>query len=104
MKIIAPLGLLALAACTPATEEASSSAKAPDAVAVDPIKECDATVGQYAVGRPFTDDLAAELKKKIGANSLRIIPPGMMVTMDYRGDRLNISYDEKKTITNVSCG
>lgn len=104
MKIVAPLSLFALAACAPAAEEASSSAKGPDAVAVDPIKECDTAAGQYAVGKPFTDALAAEVKKKVGANSMRIIPPGMMVTMDYRGDRLNISYDEKKIITNVNCG
>lgn len=104
MKIIAPLSIFALAACAPATEEASSSAKTPDAASVDPIKECDSSGAQYAVGKPFTDALAAELKNKVGAKSLRVIPPGTMVTMDYRSDRLNISYDEAKAITKVDCG
>jgi hypothetical protein len=103
MKIIALLGPFALAACAPATDETSKQA-APETPPVELTKECDTAAGQYAVGKAFTDALAAEVKKKVGANSLRVIPPGMMVTMDYRGDRLNISYDEKKIITNVNCG
>lgn len=103
MKIIAPLSLFALAACAPATEEASKQA-APEVPAVDPLKECDGSAGQYAVGKPFTDALAAELKTKVGANSVRVIPPDTAVTMDYRGDRLNIIHDEKKIITKVDCG
>jgi len=105
MKIIAPFGLLVLAACAaPAADDTSSQAQPPGKVEADPLKQCDTSGAQYAVGKPFTDALATELKKKVGAASLRIIPPGTMVTMDYRGDRLNISYDEKKIIIKVECG
>ena len=68
------------------------------------MKQCDTSAVQESAGKPFTDALAEELKKKVGAASLRIIPPGTMVTMDYRSDRLNISYDEKKIITKIDCG
>ena len=105
MKMFASFGLLALAACAaPATDDTSSQAQPPGQVEVDPIKACDTSGVQDAVGKPFTDALAAELKTKVGAATLRIIPPGTMVTMDYRGDRLNISYDEEKIITKVDCG
>ena len=104
MKIFAPFGLLALAACAAPASDDTSSKEQPPGKVVDPLKQCDTSGAQYAVGKPFTDALAAELKKKVGAASLRIIPPGMMVTMDYRGDRLNISYDEKKIIIKVDCG
>lgn len=104
MKMIAALSLFALAACVSAAKEPSSEAQAPGATNSDPLKPCDVSAAKYAVGKPFTEALAAELKKKIGANVIRPIPPGTMVTMDYRGDRINISYDERKIITDISCG
>jgi Peptidase inhibitor I78 family len=106
MKMLATLSLFALAACVSAAEElpTEANAKVPDTSAVDPLKPCDVSAVKNAVGKPFTDSLAAELKKKIGANIIRLIPPGAVVTMDYRGDRLNISYDEHKFITDISCG
>ena len=104
MKIIVSLSLLAPTACVPTAEDTQSNATAPDAPIVDPLKACDVSAAQYAVGKPFTEALAAELRKKIGSNAVRVISPGTMVTMDYRGDRLNISYDERKIITDISCG
>lgn len=104
MKIIVSLSLLALTSCVSTAPDSSSVAPSPSTPLVDPLKACDVSATQYAVGKPFTDALAAELKKKIGANTVRVISPGTMVTMDYRGDRLNISYDERKTITDISCG
>jgi len=38
------------------------------------------------------------------ANTVRIIEPGMAVTMDYSETRLNIELDEKGTIARLSCG
>lgn len=105
MRIFVPFSLLALAACAaPAADGTSSQSQPPATEVADPTKQCDSSAVQDAVGKPFTDGLAEALRLKAGAVSLRVISPGMMVTMDYRSDRLNISYDEKKIITKIDCG
>lgn len=35
---------------------------------------------------------------------VRILPPGAMMTMDHRPDRLNVELDENGNITRVWCG
>lgn len=89
---IAPLGaaLLALAACVqeplplPGIED-------PDA--------CKASELQGLVGQP-----ASALDTMKFSQPLRVLRPGMAVTMDYSAARLNIEVDAAETITRVSCG
>jgi hypothetical protein len=37
-------------------------------------------------------------------NPVRVEEPGMMMTMDFRADRMRIILDERGTITAVRCG
>ena len=39
-----------------------------------------------------------------GHAAVRILPPGSMVTMDYRPDRLNVEHDADGVITRSTCG
>ncbi|HMO68727.1 MAG TPA: I78 family peptidase inhibitor, partial [Novosphingobium sp.] len=39
-----------------------------------------------------------------GARTLRWMPPRTAVTMDYRADRLTVSYDDNRIIERISCG
>jgi hypothetical protein len=39
-----------------------------------------------------------------GAKVLRWVPPRTAVTMDFRADRLTVSYDDNMTIDRISCG
>ena len=39
-----------------------------------------------------------------GAKVVRVLRPGMMVTMEYRGDRLNLRIDGQGKILSVTCG
>lgn len=59
---------------------------------------------QAFVGRTVSADLGAELLDKSGARTLRWGPPNAAMTMDYREDRLTISYDETMKVTQISCG
>ena len=86
---------LALAACTTTTDGSGTEG---------PMNICKAEPGQYAVGQKSSTDLAKKLLKETGAKTLRWIPPRTAVTMDFRGDRLNIAYDDDMIITQVSCG
>lgn len=66
--------------------------------------ECSADAAQYAVGQKTSVELASELMKKTGSNTLRWMPPRIAATMDFRNDRLNIAYDDAMVITQISCG
>ncbi len=98
MRFIAALpALLILPACQsttaegPATPVQSAGKCAPDGL------------DAYA-GRKATAELGAELLAKSGARTLRWGPPGGAMTMDFRDDRLTVSYDEQMLVTRASCG
>ncbi len=59
-------------------------------------------------GAPALQDLVGQsetvLQTMKFGSPVRIIHPGMAVTMDYREDRLNIEIDEAGTIFRVACG
>ena len=56
------------------------------------------------VGQKVTAEMGAELLAKSGARTLRWGAPGTAMTMDYREDRLTVSYDEAMIITSARCG
>lgn len=89
---------LLLAACAGANGEAPTT---PPATAQGPCRNegLDRFIGQTA-----SADLGAELLKASGARTLRWGAPGMAMTMDFRPDRLTVSYDEKMVITSARCG
>lgn len=65
---------------------------------------CDAKELQVLIGEQANDNTGKLALKKSYAKKLRWIPPNSAVTMDYRKDRLNISYDDEMKIQKVSCG
>ncbi|WP_031298750.1 I78 family peptidase inhibitor [Sphingobium lactosutens] len=73
----------------------------PPAMADGPCRDAglDRFVGQKASG-----DIGAQLLAASGAKTLRWGAPSMAMTMDFRADRLTVSYDEAMTITTVRCG
>ncbi|BAK66182.1 hypothetical protein SLG_15070 [Sphingobium sp. SYK-6] len=60
-------------------------------------------LGTY-VGRKVSAELGAELLARSGARTLRWGPPGSAMTMDFRQDRLTVSYDEAMIVTSARCG
>ena len=65
---------------------------------------CDASGLQEHVGHKASAESGAILLKLSGAKTLRWGPPDSAWTMDYRTDRLNVSYDREMTITRIACG
>jgi len=65
---------------------------------------CNAAGGQGLVGRAASSQLGTEALRLTGARDLRWIPPGGMVTMDYRPDRLNIETDAQNRVRTIRCG
>lgn len=101
MKNVVMLCLAAfpLAAC--ATSGGDTPPASPPAVTEGPCKHegLESFVGQKA-----TAETGAALLSASGARTLRWGGPGMAMTMDFRPDRLTVSYDERMAITSARCG
>lgn len=56
------------------------------------------------IGKTGTKMMGAAIKEVTRAAVLRWAPPGTMLTMDYRADRVNVYLDARKRITKINCG
>ncbi|MFL9842156.1 I78 family peptidase inhibitor [Sphingomonas sp. ST-64] len=65
---------------------------------------CNADRVQALVGREARPRVIDRAKARSGARTVRVIKPGMAVTMDFRSDRLNLDVDDVNTITAARCG
>ncbi len=70
----------------------------------DQAETCDAAAAQGMIGERATSALGGELQALTGARTLRWVPPRTAVTMDYRMDRLTVSYDDDMRIGRIACG
>ncbi|WP_271078648.1 I78 family peptidase inhibitor [Aurantiacibacter sp. MUD61] len=88
-----------LAAC--ATDGAADMTEMP---VREPTGECNADPVQYHIGHTASAGMGQAMLTESGARQLRWVPPRTAVTMDYRPDRLTVSYDDDLVIERVSCG
>ena len=93
---LASAAVLGLAAC--ATPPAAVPAPAPGTLA------CVAEAGAWAVGKPVSDDLVAQVISDTHSRTARVVRPGEAVTMDFRGDRVNLMLDLHDKVDRVTCG
>lgn len=56
------------------------------------------------IGQVATSEVAAEMLRASGARTIRWVRLGMMVTMEYREDRLTVRLASNNRITTASCG
>lgn len=95
-SLIAALALLSLPAC--ATTTRIGPGPKPDA------GMCNAAAARGLAGRTATEELVAEALRLTNARQSRVIEPGMMVTMDYSADRLNIYVGPDGRVERLACG
>jgi hypothetical protein len=93
---LASAAVLGLAAC--ATPPPAAPAPAPGTLA------CVAEAGAWAVGKPVSDDLVAQVISDTHSRTARVVRPGEAVTMDFRGDRVNLMLDLQDKVDRVTCG
>jgi len=65
---------------------------------------CDPDAVQSFVGRQADQATGAAILKDSGARTLRWGPPNAPWTMDFREDRVNVQYDAKMKIGQITCG
>ena len=94
MKLALLLPSLLLAAC----------ATTADPVVAEPADTCRGDALASFVGQPYNAALGARMLKASKASKLRPVAKGMMVTMDFRGDRLTVYLDAANRIERANCG
>jgi hypothetical protein len=95
-----------------APAETPPSASTPAAPADVPVADeagaeadgCNAELVQNLVGELYTPELGEQARVTAGARVERALRPGQIVTMEFRGDRLSFTLDEKGRISQVNCG
>ena len=65
---------------------------------------CNADPAQLFVGQKADAAAGLAIRQATGADEVRWGPPRSPMTMDFRQDRVTVSYDDDMTITRISCG
>ncbi|WP_417491976.1 I78 family peptidase inhibitor [Maricaulis sp.] len=97
-RILLPvLSALAVSACATTTPDSGGTTTLPGFDNTgDP---CGAVAREYLIGQPVS-----EVDLESLARLVRPIHPGQPVTMDYRGERLNLDLDGDGVIVRLWCG
>ncbi len=94
MRNLSPLLIAPLAA--------ACATVAPPAEAA-PASACSSESLARYIGLASNGSLAARMKRETGKTNLRWVRPGVMVTMDMRGDRLTVYLDAVGKVERASC-
>ena len=96
--------ILTLAAAAVAIVGCSTTAPSEPAPANPEGGSCnDSGLSSY-VGQTYSDALGAEMKAKSGAQALRVVHDGEVVTMEFNANRLTVMLDGNNRVTTARCG
>ena len=96
--LFATLALFPVAACTIATSDQTASA------GIEPAGTCrNDNLAQF-VGQSASEDLGARLLAASGARTIRWVPKGGVVTMDFNPSRLTVQLDGSNRVESANCG
>jgi hypothetical protein len=65
---------------------------------------CEVDKARFAIGEPYSPELAERAGRAAGARLTRKLEPGMPATTDLREDRLNLQVDGQGVVDRVTCG
>lgn len=65
---------------------------------------CNAAGATRFVGQPGTSETGAAIMRATGATVVRWAPPGYMLTMDFRADRVTVRLGPDRNILAINCG
>ena len=96
--------LLPLAACssTPSSADTAPTTPKPEVAGVG--SHCHPDTLAALSGQMASQEVIDRAVRDAGARTLRVVKPGMAVTMDYREDRVTVRVDEQNKIISASCG
>jgi hypothetical protein len=101
--LLSPALLAACAANSPAQDNRGPPQPTP-VHGVTPGHKCRTAGTSQFIGKPGTSKTGAAIKRVTRAAVLRWAPPGYMLTMDYREDRVTVYLGPDRKITKINCG
>ena len=102
MRKLLLFGAAALSAC--ATAPAPVPPASMPVEGSTPAGLCSAQAAQQYVGQPATEETGSAIRRATNSTVLRWARPGMMMTMEYRDDRVTVRVGPDNRITQISCG
>ena len=95
-------GAVVLCACT--TLQAPPLNAPPVPPRPSPGGICHAQGAQALVGRTYDAALGEELRRVTGAERVRVVRPGQVVTMEFDERRLSVELDARERVASIRCG
>ncbi len=89
--------ILLTAGCSSYSDEPPATGPAPSGV-------CKAEPAMSLIGQKASAEVGAEIKRLTGSEIFQWVPEGTPVTMDYRIERVRVTYDSTMSILTISCG
>ncbi len=101
-NVFVPLLALSLGACVTqgGLPTGSLDAAPPPAAGAT----CEVAEAQQFIGRKASESIGRSVLDMSGARTLRWGGPDTVFTMDYREDRVNVTYDDSGMIVRIYCG
>lgn len=97
-RTIAMLSLLPMAACTIATSDQTASAGS------EPAGTCRSEPLAQFIGQPASEDLGARMLSASGARTIRWVPKGGVITMEFNPSRVTVQLDGANRVETANCG
>jgi hypothetical protein len=93
---LAALSAIPLAACmvTPSGQPGTG----------EPMGSCSNEGMDRFNGQPASQDLGAQMLRQSGARSIRWVPKGSVITMEFSADRLTVLLDGSNRVESARCG
>lgn len=107
MRVLAAVLATGLGACsaTPPSAAATPVATtAPAPVPDDTVPGCQHENVRWLVGQSVTAALLDKARSDAGAEYVRTLKPGQMVTLEFNASRLNVDLDANGVVRDVRCG
>ena len=110
MRKIAFFVPVMLAGCSTAPAPSGADAAAPSSADTPvvhgqtPGHTCVTDGTDQFIGQTRSDAVGASITNVSHAAVLRWAPPGVMLTMDFRADRVTVHLDSANRITDIKCG
>ncbi len=68
------------------------------------LQTCQADAGRDMIGQQATPERVEQIRQLTHSRVARVLRPGMVITMEFSGDRVNIRVDAQNVILGVTCG
>lgn len=94
--LIAGLALLPLTGCTIAQSDATAAGPPPGTCHNE-------VLGQFT-GQPASQELGARILQASGARTIRWVPKGSVVTMEFSPERVTVLLDGSSRVERANCG